>query len=360
MPDNSPNSPLTDLRNLTLKELTDFIVELGEPKFRARQIFSWLYRPQISSFSEMTNLALTFRARLQDIARLSSLQVDKRQEANDGTVKYAFKLADNALIESVLIPDDNRHTLCVSSQVGCAMGCAFCLTGTMGLRRNLTAAEIVNQVIHVRNELEAKTNGKGRINNLVFMGMGEPLANYDNLRRALDILTDDNGLDFSQRRITVSTCGLVPKIEQLGAETKVNLAISLHAADNETRSRLLPINQTYDIDALLQACRAYPLPKRRRIMIEYVLLAGINDRPGDARRLIKILHKLRCKINLLPCNETEALPFKRPERAVVEKFQHILQEAGYTAIIRESRGAEISAACGQLANKRPGNCHQTT
>ncbi len=354
MPD---NSTLTDLRDLTLKELTDFIVELGEPGFRARQIFSWLYRPGISSFSAMTNLSLAFRARLENIARISCLQVDKREEASDGTVKYAFKLADNALIESVLIPDNDRHTLCVSSQAGCAMGCAFCLTGTMGLRRNLTAAEIVNQVIHARDELEA--GDKGRINNLVFMGMGEPLANYDNLRRALDILIDDNGLDFSQRRITVSTCGLVPGIEQLGAETKVNLAISLHAADNETRSRLLPINRTYDITALLKACRAYPLPKRRRIMIEYVLLAGINDSPGDARQLIKILHKLRCKINLLPCNETDALPFKRPERVVVEKFQNILQEAGYTAIIRESRGAEISAACGQLANKSRKSCDQT-
>lgn len=345
------NSSLTDLRNLTLQELTDFIIELGEPKFRARQIFSWLYRPGISSFAEMTNLTLAFRARLEDIACISRLQVDRREEANDGTVKYAFQLPDDALIESVLIPDNERHTLCVSSQVGCAMGCVFCLTGTMGLRRNLSAAEIVNQVIYARNELEA--GDKGRINNLVFMGMGEPLANYDNLRRALDILIDDHGLDFSQRRITVSTCGLVPKIEQLGADTKVNLAISLHAADNETRSRLLPINQTYDITALLKACRAYPLPKRRRIMIEYVLLAGINDSPEDARQLIKILHKLRCKINLLPCNETEALPFRRPERAVVEKFQNILQEAGYTAIIRESRGAEISAACGQLANKKP-------
>ncbi|MFW8602384.1 23S rRNA (adenine(2503)-C(2))-methyltransferase RlmN [Desulfobacterota bacterium M19] len=354
MPD---NPPLTDLRDLTLKELTDFIVESGEPGFRARQIFSWLYRPGISSFAAMTNLSLTFRDRLKDMACLSTLQVDRREEAADGTVKYAFKLTDNALIESVLIPDNNRHTLCVSSQAGCAMGCAFCLTGTMGLRRNLSAAEIVNQVIHTRNELEA--DGKGRINNLVFMGMGEPLANYNNLRRALDILTDDHGLDFSQRRITVSTCGLVPGIEQLGAETRVNLAISLHAANNETRSRLLPVNQTYDITALLKACRAYPLPKRRRIMIEYVLLAGINDSPGDARQLIKILHKLRCKINLLPCNETDTLPFKRPERAVVEKFQHILQEAGYTAIIRESRGAEISAACGQLANKNCKNCDQT-
>ena len=337
-----------DLKDLTLAQLTDFIKSMGEPEFRARQIFSWLYRPEIRSFTQMTDIAKEFRVRLAEIALISRLQLKAREESEDGTVKYAFTLADGNIIESVLIPEGERHTLCVSSQAGCAMACKFCLTGAMGLKRNLLPSEIVNQVQYIRDELAA--DEKGRLNNLVFMGMGEPLANFDNLITAINILLDQRGLNFSDRRVTVSTCGLVPQIIKLGQQSSVNLAISLHTADNATRDQLMPVNKTYPLDDLLEACRHYPLPKRRRIMIEYVLIKGINDSLKDARQLVTKLHGIPCKINLLPFNQCPTLPYRRPSKKVVKEFQQILHDAGYTVIIRQSRGADISAACGQLAD----------
>lgn len=337
----------TDLKNFRLNEMIDFVGSLGEPAFRGRQIFSWLYRPGINAFAQMSDISQAFRARLSDVAEISQASLQAREESHDGSIKYAFVLADGQVIESVLIPDQGRHTLCVSSQVGCAMGCRFCLTGTMGFKRNLTAAEMVNQIHFVMEELARQ--GKGRLNNLVFMGMGEPLANFDNLLVALDILLDPRGLNFSDRKVTVSTCGLVPKMAELGARTKVNLAISLHASDEQTRSQLMPVNTTYPLSSLLEACRLYPLPKRRRIMIEYVMIRGCNDSPAAARKLVKILHGIPCKINLLPFNECPALPFQCPSRATIEAFQAILLQADLTVMIRESRGADISAACGQLA-----------
>lgn len=338
----------TDLKSLTRDELTSFIKELKEPAFRAKQIFSWLYRPSIHSFDQMTDLSKDFRERLSKIAVISQLSLHQREQSTDGTVKYAFELADHNRIESVLIPDDDRYTLCVSSQVGCAMGCQFCLTGTMGLKRNLTPSEIVNQVIFAKDDLDERK--LGRVNNLVFMGMGEPLANFDNLVTALTILIDEIGLDFSGRKITVSTCGLVPRIKELGEKTTVNLAISLHAATDAARNTIMPVNKTYSIDQVLDACRQFPLPKRRRIMIEYILIKGVNDSSADAKQLIKKLHGIPCKINLLPFNECEALPFQRSPQEKVLQFQQILWDAGLTVIVRESRGADISAACGQLAN----------
>ena len=270
----------------------------------------------------------------------------------DGSIKYAFALDDGQIIESVLIPDQGRHTLCVSSQVGCAMGCRFCLTGTMGFKRNLTAAEMVNQIHFVMEELTLQ--GKGRLNNLVFMGMGEPLANFDNLLTALDILLDPRGLNFSDRKVTVSTCGLIPKMAEFGRRSTVNLAISLHAADDQTRTQLMPINASYPLADLLSACRQYPVPKRRRIMMEYVMIKDCNDSKAAAKKLVKILHGIPCKINLLPFNECPALPFQCPSRATIEAFQNILLQADLTVMIRESRGADISAACGQLALQSSG------
>jgi 23S rRNA (adenine2503-C2)-methyltransferase len=253
------------------------------------------------------------------------------------------------MIESVLIPEDGRNTLCISSQVGCAMACSFCLTGTMGFSRNLSCAEMVDQVCAV--SLDLRENNLGIINNLVFMGMGEPLANFDNLIKALTILMDELGLHFSDRRITVSTCGLAPKIIELGQRLKVNLAVSLHAADNETRNRLMPINQRYPLETLLDACREFSLPRRKRIMFEYILLKGINDSDQDAIKLAKLLHGIQAKINLLPCNEAPELPFTKPDQQRVDSFQNILKRKGFTVLIRSSRGADISAACGQLAAK---------
>lgn len=347
----SPSEHKIDLKNLTKPELTEFVERLGLSKFRAKQIFAWLYRPGISSIDQMTDLSLELREKLKEIATLSDLSLSHREESQDGTIKYAFSLADGNVIESVLIPDDDRYTLCVSSQAGCAMGCKFCQTGTMGFKRNLTPAEIVNQVKQVQDELLSTKDCK--INNIVFMGMGEPLANFDNLIRSLDILFDQGGLNFSERKITVSTCGIVPKIVELGQHSKVSLAISLHASSEDGRSSLMPINDTYTLASLLETCKQFPIPKRKRIMFEYVMLRGINDSDEDARRLAKILRDIPCKINLLPFNPCPELPFQATEAEQLESFQNILRNANYTALIRNSRGADISAACGQLAGKKP-------
>lgn len=339
-----------DLKNFTLAQLTDHVVAMGLPAFRGKQIFSWLYRPGTTGFEQMTDIAKDLRTRLAEETTFSRLEPTVIERSQDGTVKYGFTLTDGKMIETVLIPEEDRNTICVSSQVGCAMGCTFCLTGTMGFSRNLTTAEIINQVCAVRDHLLAE--GKGLVNNLVFMGMGEPLANFDNLITALDILLEQRGLDFSSRRITVSTCGLVPKLIELGEKTAVNLAISLHSIDNELRNRLMPINKKYGVEELLAACRELPLPNRRRIMFEYILLKGINDSEDTARRLAAKLKGLRCKINLLPFNETEAMEYQRPDDKTIEQFQQILWDAGYSVFLRNSRGADISAACGQLAGKK--------
>lgn len=348
--------PKPDLKNFTLKQVIEFVESLGLSAYRGRQIFSWLYRPNITDFAQMTDLSKKVRELLNDKAMFSQLPPEIEEKSSDGTIKYGFRLGDGALIESVLIPEEGRHTLCVSSQVGCAMGCLFCLTGTMGFKRNLTPAEIVGQVGGILNKMmtqdasiTAPTNQY--INNLVFMGMGEPLANLDNVVTALDILQDQRGYNFSERRITVSTCGLVTKIKELGERTNVNLAISLHAVDDETRTKIMPINAAYPIEELLQTCRDFPLPKRRRIMFEYILIRDLNDSVEQAGILAKKLKGIRCKINLLPCNETPSLPYRKPSEENIEKFQNVLRDAGYTVIVRSSRGDDISAACGQLAAK---------
>jgi len=341
----------TDLYNLTLSQLTEFVKKLGLPAYRAGQIFQWLYRPQISDFEQMSNLSKELRATLNDCASFERLFLASVEQSVDGTVKFAFKLKDGTIIESVLIPEEDRHTLCISSQVGCAMGCGFCLTGTLGFKRNLTPGEIVGQIVKVTEELSGLFGENSRINNLVFMGMGEPLANFENLLAVLDIITEQSGLDFSHRRITVSTCGLVPKIKELGEKTNVNLAVSLHSVDDKVRSQLMPINDTYPVSQLLEACRNFPMPKRKRIMFEYILIKGINDSLSDAKMLAEKLKGIPCKINLLPYNETSALPFQKSSESQIEQFQKTLWKAGYTALIRSSRGADISAACGQLAGK---------
>lgn len=338
-----------DLKNLTLPELTAWVESLDLKPFRARQIFAWIHRPGFSDFGQMTDIAKHVRQLLAEKAYLSRLVPAKVECSADGTIKFAFRLEDGQLIESVLIPEEDRNTLCVSSQVGCAMGCNFCLTGTMGFKRNLTAAEIVGQVDAALVWLQDKGGPSKGVSNLVFMGMGEPLLNFDNLIRAIQILMEQRGHDFSGRRITVSTCGIVPKMKELGEKVPVNLAVSLHAADNETRDRLMPVNRTYPLEELLKACREYPLPPRRRIMIEYALLKGINDSPAAARLLVKKLHGIRCKINILPYNENPDFPYEKPDDETIEAFRQILRQAGHTTLLRSSRGSDISAACGQLA-----------
>jgi 23S rRNA (adenine2503-C2)-methyltransferase len=298
----------------------------------------------------MTDLTKDLREMLASQASFHWPEIADVERSKDGTVKFGFKLDDNTYIESVLIPEDDRNTLCVSSQVGCAMGCEFCLTGGMGFKRNLTPGEIVGQVVRVRDWLY-DDGSEPSLNNLVFMGMGEPLANFDNLLVSLEILTDQHGLNFSERRITVSTCGLVPKIIELGQRTKANLAVSLHSVDDSVRSNLMPINNKYPVAEVLDACRIFPIPKRKRIMFEYILIKDLNDSVSDAENLAEKLRDIPCKINLLPYNKTEALSFQRPSDEKIELFQKTLWEAGYTVLVRSSRGSDISAACGQLAGK---------
>jgi 23S rRNA (adenine2503-C2)-methyltransferase len=341
----------TDLTDFSLSQLTDFVESLGLPTYRGSQIFAWLYRPNITDFSQMTDLTKDLRETLAARASFDWPEIADVERSKDGTVKYGFKLKDNNYIESVLIPEDGRNTLCVSSQVGCAMGCEFCLTGGMGFKRNLSPGEIVGQVVRVRNQLHDDEDSEVVLNNLVFMGMGEPLANFDNLLVALEILTYQRGLNFSDRRITVSTCGLVPKIKELGQKTRVNLAVSLHSVDDSARSKLMPINNKYPVAELLEACKNFPMPKRKRIMFEYILIKDLNDSISDAEILAERLKDIPCKINLLPYNETSALSYQRPSDKKIELFQKTLWKAGYTVLVRSSRGSDISAACGQLAGK---------
>ncbi len=341
---------MIDLKTLNRNQLIDWITAMGHSAYRGRQIFAWLYRPGITEFSQMTDLSKKIRLELAEIATSSSLPYTIKENSIDGTMKYGFELHDGHIIEAVLIPEDGRNTLCVSSQVGCAMGCRFCVTGTMGFTRNLNPAEIVGQICSVQEDLE--TLGMGAVTNLVFMGMGEPLANFENLITALEILLDDIGLSYSSRRTTVSTCGLAPRIIELGHRIKVNLAISLHGANDAIRSQLMPVNDTYSIRDVIEACKQFPLQKRKRIMFEYILLKGINDSDEDARQLGKLLRPIPCKINLLPCNEAPELPFEKPSNNRVHAFQRILREMDYTVFIRTSRGDDISAACGQLACKQ--------
>ncbi len=343
----------TDLRNFTARQLTEYIRGLGLPSSRAGHIFSLLHRPGIRDVAGMTTVKKEVRTRLSEHARISRLEPTKLEQSRDGTVKYAFQLDDGVMIESVLIPTAGRHTLCVSSQAGCAMGCRFCLTAGMGFRRNLAPAEIVNQVLAVQEQMVGagvvRATPRQLIDNLVFMGMGEPLANYDNLITALSILMDDQGQGFSERRVTVSTCGLAPRIGDLGRDVRVNLAVSLHTVDHAIRGSLMPVNRAYGVDELLEACRKYPSTARRIIFFEILLLEGLNDTVDDALRLVGKLQGIPCRINLLQYNESAALPYRRSPESNVGTFKEILGNAGFRTLVRNSRGTDIAAACGQLA-----------
>jgi 23S rRNA (adenine2503-C2)-methyltransferase len=325
-------------------ELEQWVQEAGQPAYRARQLLKWVYDRHVEDFQAMTDLSKEFRVWLEAHLRPSCLSCVAVERDEDGTQKFLFRLDDGEQVESVLIVDGARLTLCVSSQAGCALGCQFCLTGRGGLRRSLTAGEIVDQVCAAQRELEP---GR-RITNLVFMGMGEPLANFQQVVRALEILTSDAGLNFSTRKITVSTVGLLPELGLLCRRIPVNLAVSLHATDDETRSSLMPINRRYPLEGLLQACRKLPLPPRQRITFEYLLIDGVNDSPREARELARLLRGLRSKINLIPFNEHPEISLRQSPPARVEVFQQILHEEQFTATVRQSRGAGILAACGQL------------
>jgi len=319
---------------------------MGEPRFRAVQLFKWIYQKGVDDFSRMTDISKLSQLKFDATFSTTSVTIERSETAKDGTTKYLFHLSDGRAVEGVLIPDFPRLTLCVSTQVGCKMGCTFCKTSRMGWIRNLRAGEIVDQVCQVQTHISRKY----KITNIVFMGMGEPLDNLNNTLKAVEILGYPEGFQFSHRRLTVSTCGLVDKLTGLGNWTKrFRLAISLNAADNETRSRLMPVNLKFPIEELLAACRAISLRNRERITFEYILLKGVNDQVSDAKALVALLSPLKAKINLIPFNETEGIPFECPDEATILRFQKVLLDAHLTAIIRASRGDEISAACGQLA-----------
>jgi 23S rRNA (adenine2503-C2)-methyltransferase len=343
---------LTDLKNLTLPDLEKFLQGRGKERFRATQIFKWIYQHNATSFEEMTNVSKELRIELATIACISTLAPDVVEEGSDGTRKYLFTLEDGNAVEAVLIPIEGRNTLCISSQVGCAMGCEFCLTGTFRLSRNLTTAEIINQIMAVQCVPGREADSSVAIRNIVLMGMGEPLHNLDNVIPAIRIMIDGNGLQFSNRRVTVSTCGLVPEMERLACELpNINLAVSLNATTDELRDRIMPVNRKYPLKELLRVCREFPLPGRRKVTFEYVLMGGVNDSLEDAKRLLRLISDIPSKVNLIPFNEHEGCGFKAPSQAAIDAFHKYLIDRHVTVITRDSRGGDISAACGQLKGR---------
>jgi len=340
-----------DILEFTRDQLVSWLAEREIAAYRADQIQKWIYLRQADNFDFMTDLSKDIRSMLSQQFKIGRLETELVETSRDGSSKYLFKLNDGKRIESVLIPEKDHYTLCVSSQVGCAQDCRFCLTAVGGFERNLSRGEIVAQVRDIKKNLGDQI----RLTNIVFMGMGEPLANYKNLLSAIGILTDnDAGLRVASRRVTVSTAGLVPKITALGRDTRVNLAVSLNATDNKTRNRLMPINRKYPLEKLMEACRQYLPAPGRRITFEYILIKGINDSVDDAERLAKLLRPIRCKVNLIPFNTHEGCDFERPAEAVIQAFYDILFAKNYTVIIRRSKGQDISAACGQLKARSVG------
>jgi len=335
-----------NLLELSKERIVSWLEDHQIEPYRADQILKWIYLRQTDRFDRMSDIAKDIRPLLDDHFAISRLQIENIETSKDGSRKYLFKLEDEKFIESVLIPERDHYTLCISSQVGCAQNCRFCLTASGGFQRNLTKAEIVSQVRDIKNDLQDSMP----LSNLVFMGMGEPLANYQNLVDAIAVITDSSlGLGFAGRRVTVSTAGLVSRLADLGRDTRANLAVSLNATDNATRNRLMPINRKFPIEKLLKACQQFPLPGGRRITFEYVLLKEVNDSFEDANRLAKLLRPIKAKINLIPFNPHEGCQYQRPSEDRILRFQKILIDKNYTVMIRQSKGQDISAACGQLA-----------
>jgi len=315
-----------------------------EKTYRGDQVFSWVFSKGVREISKMTNLPRELRGEMARSFEIAYPPVVGRQVSSDGTEKLAYRLKDGCIIESVLIPEKDHWSVCISSQVGCAMGCRFCLTATMGFTRNLSPGEIVAQVVYPIHEFPHR-----QIRNVVFMGMGEPLLNYDSVIRAANVITDPDGPQISKRRVTISTCGIVPALKNLARDTEIGLAVSLNAPDDETRSAIMPVNRKYPLADLLAALREYELPNRRRITVEYVLIKGVNDSPAHARRLVRALHGLRAKVNLIPFNPWPGCTLDAPDPADVAAFEARLKDSPYTVMLRKEKGRDILAACGQLA-----------
>ena len=347
------------MRGFFPEELTAVLQPLQAPAFRTRQLFSWLHRRHAAAFSEMTDLPAAFRAQLAEQYTLTTLQTQQVTTARDGTAKYLFTLADGQQIETVYIPEPSRGTVCVSTMVGCPFGCVFCATGQGGFRRNLLAAEIVDQVYRIQASLPVGQ----RISNVVYMGMGEPLANYDQVLRSVRLLIHPQGLDLAQRHITLSTVGITPGIEQLAEEgLQVNLAISLHAPTQAGRLQLLPIAKKYPLDGLMTAVRHYVRRTGRKVTFEYTVVPGANDREEDAARLAELISHLQCLVNVIPLNPTSGLPVELQRKttehlAAAAHFTALLRQHNVEVALRRSRGGEVTGACGQLVRSNPGNAN---
>lgn len=339
---------MKNLRDYTYADLLPVIAEMGEKPFRAAQVYAWVFQRGAVGIDSMTDISKAFREELKKEFCVAGAEVIDVRTSGDGTRKFLSLLEDGNKIESVLIPsDDGRLTLCVSTQAGCALGCRFCLTGANAFTRNLTLSELAGQVFSGRGLVEEKEGA--RITNIVLMGMGEPLANYDNVIKFLNVLVDGKGFGFSHNKVTVSTSGLAPAIRRLAAESKASLAVSLNATTDEVRERIMPINKKYPIEELLSAVRDYCRVVKKTVTIEYVLLKNVNDTNEDARRLVKLLKGLPCKVNLIPFNEFPGCAFQRPDELRVIVFHKILLDEGYTVLVRASKGGDILAACGQLS-----------
>lgn len=338
---------ITDLSENDLKK---WATENGHKPFRAKQLFQWLYLQKAADLNQMGNLSKKFREEIANHFSFDRIEIIKKEIARDGTIKFAQKLVDGYQIESVLMDHLDHYTLCISTQVGCAMACKFCLTAQMGFKRNLSPGEIIDQLLNAYNYIPEDKH----IRNIVYMGMGEPFHNYDNTIKSLEIFLNPAGLNFSSRRITVSTSGVIPGIVKFGEEKeiKTNLAISLNGVTQDSRKKLMPISRRYHLEDLMEACKNYPTEARKRITFEYILMAGVTDSLVDAKKLVTLLHGTKSKVNLIPYNENDTLEFKSPSEANIKAFQQYLIDHGIIVTLRRSKGQGISAACGQLATQK--------
>lgn len=350
---NTPTEKV-NLLGMPRAKLEAFFESLGEKRFRANQVLQWIHQQGVDDFEQMTNVGKALRQRLAEVAEIRGPEVIYHDVSKDGTRKWVMRMSGGNSVETVLIPDDGRATLCVSSQIGCSLDCSFCSTGKRGFNRNLSAAEIIGQVwVAMKSFMPYDRNKERPITNVVMMGMGEPLLNFDNVVDAMDLMMEDFAYGISKRRLTLSTAGVVPALERLGEVTDVSLAISLHAPNDELRDQLVPINRKYPIAELLRATRAYldGLADKRKVTIEYTLIEGVNDQPEHAKQLIRLLRDLPCKINLIPFNPFPESEYRRPHSQNVRRFQEMLAASGYITTIRSTRGDDIDAACGQLVGQ---------
>jgi len=338
----------TNLLGNTIGDLEQLMLSLGEQRFKGRQLFKWLYNLQQYDFGEMTDLSLGLRKKLSGQYFFSGLEAEEIKQSSDGTEKFLFRLEDGAFIESVLIPDGDKRTICISSQAGCALGCRYCATGKIGFGRDLSAGEIIGQLLYLRER-----DGMDAFRNIVLMGMGEPLLNYDNVKKSIEIISSEIGLSLSAKKITVSTAGIVPGIYRLAdSDLKVNLAISLNAATDDKRAKLMPVARKYNLKELMEAARYFAQKRKKRITFEYIIFAGFNDSRQDAIDLARLIRGVPCKINILSLNPVAGIPYKRPSDDTVDEFARILYPRAPAVTVRKSRGIDIGAACGQLAGKK--------